>query len=72
LRIAIEAALEQPDSAELAAIAHRVRSTGALAATRRLAEDHASHAITALDELPSGDARNALETVALASLERQA
>jgi geranylgeranyl pyrophosphate synthase len=52
-------------------IAQRVRSTGALTATRRLAEDHAKQAIAALTALPTGSARDALETVALASLERR-
>jgi octaprenyl-diphosphate synthase len=71
LRAAIEAALVHPDTEGLAAIAHRVRSTGALTATRRLAEEHAKHAIASLEALPAGNARYALETVALASLERQ-
>ena len=55
---------------ELAAIAAAVRATGALTATRRLADDHARRALDALDVLPVGAARDALETVALASLER--
>jgi len=56
--------------AELAAIATCVRETGALAITRRLAEQHAQHALAELDALPRGPARDALATVALASLER--
>ena len=47
-----------------------VRATGALAATRRLAEEHAERALSALEPLPAGPARDALATVALASLER--
>jgi octaprenyl-diphosphate synthase len=62
---------ETPDHAELVAIASAVRATGALAATRALAEEHAQRAIEALAPLPAGPARDALETVALASLERQ-
>jgi octaprenyl-diphosphate synthase len=59
-----------PDRAELVAIASAVKATGALAATRALAEEHAQRAIEALAALPAGPARDALETVALASLER--
>jgi len=54
----------------LAAIAARIRATGALAATRALAEDHVRRALGVLEELPAGPARDALTTVALASLER--
>jgi len=61
---------ESPERAELVAIANAVRATGALAATRALAEEHAHRAIEALAPLPAGPARDALETVALASLER--
>ena len=57
-------------SARSSAIAIAIRETGALAATRRLAEDHASRALDALAALPAGAARDALETVVLASLER--
>src|SRR5262245_6222920 len=60
----------EPRRDELAAIAATVRATGALAATRALAEDHVERALAVLDELPAGPARDALETVALASLER--
>jgi octaprenyl-diphosphate synthase len=60
----------QPRRDELAAIAGAVRATGALAATRALAEDHVARALAVLDELPAGPARDALVTVALASLER--
>ena len=56
--------------AELAAIAGLVRATGALTATRRLAEEHAARALAALEALPAGPARDSLATVALASLER--
>jgi octaprenyl-diphosphate synthase len=59
----------RPD--ELGAVASAIRATGALVATRQLAEDHVRRAIATLDALPAGDARDALETVALASLERQ-
>jgi octaprenyl-diphosphate synthase len=58
-------------SEDLAATASAIRATGALAATRRLAEEHVQRALVTLDELPAGPARDALETVALASLERQ-
>jgi octaprenyl-diphosphate synthase len=63
-------AQEQPPPDQLAAIAARIRGTGALAATRALAEDHVRRALGVLDELPAGPARDALATVALASLER--
>lgn len=56
---------------ELAAIADAVRATGALQATRKLAEDHVNRALTVLEELPAVPAREALVTVALASLERK-
>jgi octaprenyl-diphosphate synthase len=73
LRTGIEALLatEVPEAGELAAVAAAVRATGALAATRTLAEDHARRALAALAPLPPGPARDALETVALASLERK-
>ena len=58
------------ENADFGAIAHAVRETGALVATRALAEQHVAHAIAVLDELPAGPARDALVTVALASLER--
>jgi len=61
---------ESPRAAELAAIATAVRETGALVATRTLAEEHVDHALAVLEELPAGVAREALVTVALASLER--
>jgi octaprenyl-diphosphate synthase len=72
LRARLSALLEDdsPDRAELVAIASAVRATGALAATRALAEEHAHRAIDALTPLPAGPARDSLETVALASLER--
>jgi octaprenyl-diphosphate synthase len=72
LRARIELALarEVADVDQLEAIASVVRATGALIATRRLAEDHAARAIASLDALPVGSARDALETIALASLER--
>lgn len=73
LRARLAALLEDaaPDRAKLVAIASAVRATGALSATRALAEEHAQRAIDALAPLPAGAARDALETVALASLERQ-
>jgi octaprenyl-diphosphate synthase len=58
------------DNREVDAIAIAVRETGALAATRKLAEDHANRALDALAGLPAGAPRDALETVVLASLER--
>lgn len=54
----------------LAQVAARIRATGALAATRALAEEHVKRALAVLEELPAGPARDALATVALASLER--
>jgi len=60
----------EPRREELAAIAGTVRATGALAATRALAEDHVERALAVLEELPAGAPRDALTTVALASLER--
>jgi len=63
-------ALEHPPREQLAGIAHAIRATGALVATRELAEDHVDRALGILDELPAGAARDALVTVALASLER--
>lgn len=54
----------------LVAIAAQIRGTGALAATRSLAEDHVRRALAVLEELPAGPGRDALSTVALASLER--
>jgi octaprenyl-diphosphate synthase len=59
-----------PPREQLAAVAARVRATGALAATRALAEEHVRRALAVLEELPAGPARDALVTVALASLER--
>ncbi len=56
---------------ELVAIATAVRNTGALTATRTLAEEHVQRALDVLEELPAVPARDALVTVALASLERQ-
>lgn len=72
LRARMEALLasESVTADELAAIAHTVRATGALTATRTLAEEHVQHALAALEVLPAGPAREALVTVALASLER--
>ncbi|HWO22137.1 MAG TPA: polyprenyl synthetase family protein [Kofleriaceae bacterium] len=63
-------AQELPAKDALAAVAARIRGTGALAATRALAEDHVRRALGVLEELPAGPAREALVTVALASLER--
>jgi octaprenyl-diphosphate synthase len=76
LRPRLEALLASGDGAdipadELATIANAVRASGALSATRTLAEEHVQRALIALDELPAGAAHDALVTVALASLERQ-
>jgi len=60
----------EPRRDELTAIAATVRATGALAATRALAEEHVERALAVLEELPAGPPRDALVTVALASLER--
>ncbi len=60
----------EPPRDALAAIAATVRETGALAATRALAEEHVERALAVLEELPAGPPRDALATVALASLER--
>jgi len=60
----------EPRRDELAAIAAAVRATGALTATRALAEEHVERGFAVLDELPAGPPRDALVTVALASLER--
>ncbi|HEY0478745.1 MAG TPA: polyprenyl synthetase family protein [Kofleriaceae bacterium] len=60
----------EPRRDALAAIAADVRASGALAATRALAEEHVERALAVLEELPAGAPRDALVTVALASLER--
>jgi octaprenyl-diphosphate synthase len=60
----------EPRRDELLAIAAAVRATGALATTRELAEEHVERALAVLEELPAGAPRDALVTVALASLER--
>ncbi|HEY0190101.1 MAG TPA: polyprenyl synthetase family protein, partial [Kofleriaceae bacterium] len=60
----------EPRREALAEIAAQVRETGALAATRTLAEEHVERALAVLEELPAGPPRDALATVALASLER--
>lgn len=72
LRGRLEALLAEPEPRreELAAIAAIVRECGALTATRALAEEHVERALAVLEELPAGPARDALVTVALASLER--
>jgi octaprenyl-diphosphate synthase len=72
LRARLEAVLgeDTPNRIELAAIANAVRATGALQATRELAEQHVQLALETLAALPAGTARESLETVALASLER--
>jgi octaprenyl-diphosphate synthase len=69
-RLAALLAEPEPRRDELAAIAAAVRASGALVATRALAEDHVERALAVLEELPSGPPRDALVTVALASLER--
>lgn len=68
-RLLADEATEIPRD-QLAAVAARIRGTGALAATRALAEEHVRRALGVLEELPAGPARDALATVALASLER--
>jgi octaprenyl-diphosphate synthase len=60
----------EPRRVDLGAIATAVRATGALVATRELAEQHVQLALDALTALPAGSARESLEIVALASLER--
>jgi len=69
-RLAALLAEPEPRRDELAAIAAAVRACGALTATRALAEDHVERALAVLEELPAGPPRDALVTVALASLER--
>lgn len=72
LQAQMEDALAMPDGrADFAAIADAIRDTGALVASRKLAEEHANRALEALSILPEGPARDALETVVLASLERK-
>jgi octaprenyl-diphosphate synthase len=71
---ALQAQMEQAlaeDQPDFEAIASAIRETGALVATRKLAEEHANRALEALTVLPEGPARDALETVVLASLERK-
>ncbi|HEY5923069.1 MAG TPA: polyprenyl synthetase family protein [Kofleriaceae bacterium] len=72
LRARLEAMIGEdvPKPAELTAIATGVRATGALLATRELAEQHVQLALDTLTGLPACTARDSLETVALASLER--
>jgi octaprenyl-diphosphate synthase len=72
LRARMESLLAEdtPRREELVAVANAIRETGALTATRRLAEEHAQRALDAIADFPTGAARDALETVALASLER--
>lgn len=70
LQAQIESALAA-ESGDFEAIAQAVRATGALTATRLVAEHHARRALDAIAALPSGSARDALETVVLASLERK-
>ncbi len=64
-------AQDEVSAAELGKIASTVRASGALVATRSLAEEHVQRALNVLEELPAGPPRDALVTVALASLERQ-
>ncbi len=68
----IEALLADPAPARsaLVELATAVRATGALVATRALAEERVRCALDELDALPQGSAREALVTVALASLQR--
>jgi octaprenyl-diphosphate synthase len=62
-------ALSRDRAAELV---NGLRRTGALDATRRLAEERVAAAIAALSPLPAGPARDALVTVAEATLLREA
>ncbi len=73
LRDELETLLAQDEvsSDALGKIASTVRASGALVATRSLAEEHVQRALNVLEELPAGPSRDALVTVALASLERQ-
>jgi octaprenyl-diphosphate synthase len=71
---ALQAQMEQAlseDQPDFERVATAIRETGALVATRKLAEEHANRALEALTVLPEGPARDALETVVLASLERK-
>lgn len=70
LQARIEEALVTPQP-DFEGIASAIRETGALVATRKLAEEHANRALEAMTEFPAGPARDALETVVLASLERK-
>lgn len=70
LQARIETALAQ-NASDFESIADAVRATGALAATRLVAEQHVRRALDAIAVLPTGPARDALETVVLASLERK-
>ncbi len=72
LATAIEQLLADPSPprSALAELATSVRATGALTATRALAEERVQCALAELELLPAGPAREALVTVALASLER--
>ena len=62
---------ESSDRSDFERIGEAIRETGALVATRKLAEEHANRALEALTVLPEGPPRDALETVVLASLERK-
>lgn len=70
LQARIESALAA-NAADFEPVAAAVRATGALTATRLVAEHHARRALDAIAVLPTGPARDALETVVLASLERK-
>jgi octaprenyl-diphosphate synthase len=72
LRDDIEALLAEPEPARpaLVELATAIRGTGALVATRALAEDRVQRALDEIAILPAGPAREALVTVALASLQR--
>jgi len=72
LRDDIDALLAEAEPARpaLVELATAIRATGALVATRALAEDRVQRALDELVALPVGPAREALVTVALASLQR--
>ncbi|MBP6632557.1 MAG: polyprenyl synthetase family protein [Kofleriaceae bacterium] len=68
--LAVSEATGRVAPAAAAEIARIVERTGGLAESHKLAEQHVGLALTALDVLPAGDGRDALRTVAVASLRR--
>jgi octaprenyl-diphosphate synthase len=61
---------DAPDTQLREAITQALHRTGALDESRRFAERHVAEALHALSTLPSGPAREALETVAQAAITR--